>query len=93
MLAPDGKPAMLLQQPGRIGPLPLKNRVVMGPMGTNFGTTDGFSTDRDKIYYAERARGGAAMSSPRQWWSLATRAIIALRSASSMTASSRALPI
>jgi 2,4-dienoyl-CoA reductase-like NADH-dependent reductase (Old Yellow Enzyme family)/thioredoxin reductase len=52
---------MLLQQPGRMGPLRLKNRVVMGPMGTNFGTTDGFSTERDKIYYAERARGGAAM--------------------------------
>ena len=52
---------MLLQQPGHMGPLRLKNRVVMGPMGTNFGTTDGFSTERDKIYYAERARGGAAM--------------------------------
>jgi dimethylglycine catabolism A len=61
MLAPDSKPSMLLQQPGRMGPLRLKNRVVMGPMGTNFGTTDGFSTERDKIYYAERARGGAAM--------------------------------
>ena len=60
MLAPD-RPTMLLQQPGRMGPLRLKNRVVMGPMGTNFGTTDGFSTERDKIYYAERARGGAAM--------------------------------
>lgn len=52
---------MLLRQPGRIGPLRLKNRVIMGPMGTNYGTTDGFSTERDKIYYAERARGGAAM--------------------------------
>ncbi len=61
MLARDGKSSMLLQQPGRMGPLRLKNRVVMGPMGTNFGTTDGFSTERDKIYYAERARGGAAM--------------------------------
>jgi 2,4-dienoyl-CoA reductase-like NADH-dependent reductase (Old Yellow Enzyme family)/thioredoxin reductase len=66
MLARDSKPSMLkssmlLQQAGRMGPLRLKNRVVMGPMGTNFGTTDGFSTERDKIYYAERARGGAAM--------------------------------
>src|ERR1039457_4471425 len=51
----------LLQQPGMIGPLRLKNRVIMGPMGTNYGTTDGFSTERDKLYYAERARGGAAM--------------------------------
>jgi 2,4-dienoyl-CoA reductase-like NADH-dependent reductase (Old Yellow Enzyme family)/thioredoxin reductase len=61
MLARSAATSMLLQQPGRMGPLRLKNRVVMGPMGTNFGTTDGFSTERDKIYYAERARGGAAM--------------------------------
>ena len=51
----------LLQQPGAIGPLRLKNRVIMGPMGTNYGTTDGFSTERDKLYYAERAKGGVAM--------------------------------
>ncbi len=50
-----------LQEPGNIGPLRLKNRIIMGPMGTNYGTTDGFSTDRDKRYYAERAKGGAAM--------------------------------
>ena len=52
---------MLLAKPGQIGPLALKNRVVMAPMGTNYGTTDGYSTDRDKRYYAERAKGGAAM--------------------------------
>src|SRR5580704_1065381 len=52
---------MLLEQPGTIGPLRLKNRVIMAPMGTNYGTTDGFSTDRDTRYYAERARGGVAM--------------------------------
>src|SRR3974377_175529 len=51
----------LLQQAGVIGPLRLKNRVIMGPMGTNYGTTDGFSTERDKLYYAERAKGGVAM--------------------------------
>jgi hypothetical protein len=43
MLAHDSKPSMLLRQPGQ-----------MGPMGTNFGTTDGFSTERDKIYHARR---------------------------------------
>jgi 2,4-dienoyl-CoA reductase-like NADH-dependent reductase (Old Yellow Enzyme family)/thioredoxin reductase len=52
---------MLLSQPGAIGPMRLKNRVIMAPMGTNYGTTDGFSTDRDKRYYGERARGGVAM--------------------------------
>jgi 2,4-dienoyl-CoA reductase-like NADH-dependent reductase (Old Yellow Enzyme family)/NADPH-dependent 2,4-dienoyl-CoA reductase/sulfur reductase-like enzyme len=52
---------MLLAQPGSIGPLRLKNRVIMAPMGTNYGTSDGFATDRDKRYYAERASGGVAM--------------------------------
>ncbi|MFH1605644.1 MAG: hypothetical protein ABIH03_17260, partial [Pseudomonadota bacterium] len=52
---------MLLRQPGLIGGLHLKNRVVMGPMGTNYSTTDGLSTQRDCEYYAERARGGVAM--------------------------------
>lgn len=50
-----------LGQPGQIGPMRLRNRVVMAPMGTNFSTTDGLSTERDKMYYAERARGGVAM--------------------------------
>ncbi|WP_144631059.1 NAD(P)/FAD-dependent oxidoreductase [Bordetella genomosp. 13] len=52
---------MLLEQPGQIGRLRLKNRVVMAPMGTNYSTTDGLSTERDKRYYEERARGGVAM--------------------------------
>ena len=41
MLAHDSKPSMLLQQPRQMGSLRLKNRVVMGPMGTTFGPTDG----------------------------------------------------
>ena len=52
---------MLLAQPGRIGPLKLRNRVVMAPMGTNYSTTDGLSTERDRMYYTERARGGVGM--------------------------------
>ncbi|WP_083745441.1 FAD-dependent oxidoreductase [Variovorax sp. KK3] len=52
---------MLLQTPAALGSLRLKNRVVMAPMGTNYSTTDGLSTARDKAYYAERARGGVAM--------------------------------
>jgi 2,4-dienoyl-CoA reductase-like NADH-dependent reductase (Old Yellow Enzyme family)/thioredoxin reductase len=39
----------------------LRNRVIMAPMGTNYSTTDGLSTERDKQYYAERARGGVGM--------------------------------
>ncbi|HTD91235.1 MAG TPA: FAD-dependent oxidoreductase [Burkholderiales bacterium] len=52
---------MRLAQPGQIGPLKLRNRVVMAPMGTNYSTTDGLSTERDRMYYAERARGGVGM--------------------------------
>jgi 2,4-dienoyl-CoA reductase-like NADH-dependent reductase (Old Yellow Enzyme family) len=33
----------------------------MAPMGTNYSTTDGLSTERDKLYYAERACGGVGM--------------------------------
>lgn len=51
----------LIGQPGVIGGLRLKNRLLLAPMGTNFGTTDGFCTDRDKQYYVERAKGGVAM--------------------------------
>ena len=52
---------MLLRQPGAIGPMRLKNRLIMAPMGTNYGTSDGFSTDRDKRCYGERAKGGVAL--------------------------------
>ena len=52
---------MLLAQTGQIGPLKLRNRVVMAPMGTNYSTTDGLSTERDRLYYVERARGGVGM--------------------------------
>ena len=38
----------------------LKNRIIMGPMGTNYGTSDGLATERDSLYYGERARGGVA---------------------------------
>lgn len=52
---------MLLAQPGQVGRLRLKNRVVMAPMGTNYSTTDGLSTERDRHYYEERAKGGVGM--------------------------------
>ncbi|MCD0503841.1 NAD(P)/FAD-dependent oxidoreductase [Bordetella petrii] len=52
---------MLLAQPGQVGRLRLKNRVVMAPMGTNYSTTDGLSTERDRRYYEERAKGGVGM--------------------------------
>lgn len=50
-----------LLEPGRIGQLELRNRIVMSPMGTNFAAEGGFITDRIKDYYEERARGGVGL--------------------------------
>lgn len=52
---------MLIRQSGKIGSVRIKNRIAMAPMGTNYSTTDGLSTERDKQYYAERAKGGVGM--------------------------------
>ncbi len=56
-------PFQSLFQPIQIGPVRLKNRIVMPPMGTNFGDPEypGFVSERHKVYYTERARGGAAL--------------------------------
>ena len=39
----------------------LRNRIVMPPMVTRYGTEDGYVTERTKNYYEARARGGAAL--------------------------------
>ncbi|MBW1828922.1 MAG: NADH:flavin oxidoreductase, partial [Deltaproteobacteria bacterium] len=44
-----------------IGTMELKNRIVMGPMGTNLSNPDGSITQEDIAYYEARARGGAGM--------------------------------
>lgn len=50
-----------LLQPGRIGSLRLRNRIVMAPMGSNFAETDGSCGERIQAYYEARARGGAGL--------------------------------
>ncbi len=50
-----------LFQPGRIGSLELKNRLVMPPMATNYALKDGTVTDRQIDYYEERSKGGAGL--------------------------------
>lgn len=47
-----------LLSPGKIGTLELKNRFVVPPMGTNFGTYEGMVTDDMIAYYRRRAKGG-----------------------------------
>ena len=51
-------PHASLLQTGRIGTMELKNRIVMAPMGENYGGTDGICGERAQDYYEERAQGG-----------------------------------
>ncbi|HLG88270.1 MAG TPA: NADH:flavin oxidoreductase, partial [Alphaproteobacteria bacterium] len=50
-----------LLSPGRIGSLELRNRIFMTPMGSNLADEDGITGERIRAYYAERAKGGAAL--------------------------------
>jgi len=50
-----------LFSPFTVGNLRLKNRIVMGAMGTNFGNEDGTIAERAINYYVERAKGGAGL--------------------------------
>ena len=45
-------------QPINIGPMTVKNRFVVPPMGNNFANTDGSMSERSAAYYRERAKGG-----------------------------------
>ena len=50
-----------LFEPGEIGKLQLKNRIIMAPMLTRYTTEDGGITDQMIDYYVERARGGCGL--------------------------------
>ena len=50
-----------LFEPGNIGKLTVKNRLVLPPMLMGYSTSDGYVTQRMKDYYEERARGGVGM--------------------------------
>jgi len=50
-----------LFEPGKIGSLSVKNRVVMPPMGTNLASAEGEITDHLIRYYEERAKGGVGL--------------------------------
>ncbi|MSQ53511.1 MAG: FAD-dependent oxidoreductase [Betaproteobacteria bacterium] len=50
-----------LFQPGRIGRLDLKNRIVMAAMGTGYCHHDGYVLDEYIAFMEERARGGAGL--------------------------------
>jgi len=67
MLMTDNRPTPAqtdyspLFQPGQIGKLKLKNRIIMTPMGSLADNSDGTISDRQLDYFEARARGGVAM--------------------------------
>jgi 2,4-dienoyl-CoA reductase-like NADH-dependent reductase (Old Yellow Enzyme family)/thioredoxin reductase len=50
-----------LFEPGRIGSVRLKNRLIMEPIGTRYADSNGHVTDRYKYFLEERAKGGVGL--------------------------------
>ena len=50
-----------LFEPGNMGKMRLRNRIIMPPCGTHYSSLDGFVTERQLTYYGERAKGGAGL--------------------------------
>ncbi len=50
-----------LLAPGRIGTMQLRNRIVMSPMETLYGTPEGLPSARTVAYFAARAAGGVGL--------------------------------
>lgn len=54
-------PFARLLAPGRIGTMAIRNRIVMSPMETMYGTPEGTPSDRTVAYFAARAAGGVGL--------------------------------
>ncbi|KDE99257.1 NADH oxidase [Mycolicibacterium aromaticivorans JS19b1 = JCM 16368] len=50
-----------LLRAGRIGSMAVRNRLVMSPMETMYGTPDGLPSQRTRDYFAARAKGGVGL--------------------------------
>lgn len=50
-----------LLSPGKLGPVNLRNRIILSPMGDNFADEEGYCTEQMQAYYEARAAGGAGM--------------------------------
>lgn len=50
-----------LFQPGKIGTLSLRNRIILSPMVRNYATPEGYVTDKTIHHYAEIAKGGVGL--------------------------------
>jgi 2,4-dienoyl-CoA reductase-like NADH-dependent reductase (Old Yellow Enzyme family) len=50
-----------LLEPGSIGNLSIRNRIIMAPMSNSTCDEEGYITDRTIEHYVEKARGGAGL--------------------------------
>lgn len=50
-----------LLSPGRIGPLELRNRIIVTAMGVNLAEADGTCGERIRAFHEEQARGGVGL--------------------------------
>lgn len=50
-----------LLSPSKLGPIDLRNRIILSPMGDNFSDPEGFCTEQLQSYYEARAAGGAGL--------------------------------
>jgi 2,4-dienoyl-CoA reductase-like NADH-dependent reductase (Old Yellow Enzyme family)/thioredoxin reductase len=50
-----------LFEPGKMGKMEIKNRIIFAPCGTHYSTLDGLVGERQLAYYAERAKGGTGL--------------------------------
>jgi dimethylglycine catabolism A len=57
----NGEAMNILLTPARIGPIEIKNRIVMPPMTTRTADDEGFVTDDCIAYYMARVRGGTGL--------------------------------
>ena len=55
-----------LLEPDKIGFMPLRNHILMGPTETHFTRADGCISQEEIAYYVERAKGGAALITTQQ---------------------------
>ena len=46
-----------LFEPGKMGKIEVKNRIIFAPCGTHYLSLNGLVTDRLLVYYSERAKG------------------------------------
>jgi 2,4-dienoyl-CoA reductase-like NADH-dependent reductase (Old Yellow Enzyme family) len=61
-IAIDASPFVnVLLTPARIGPVEIKNRIVMPPMTTRTADAEGFVTEAAVAYYMARVRGGVGL--------------------------------